>query len=72
MIEADHGVVAAGPETGALRRLAGYNLPVQTIRHQRVATAAVDDIPVDHPVVRVTDVSCYVPTEKCGYFYGFF
>ena len=72
VIEADHVVVAAGPWTGVLGRLAGYNLPVQTIRHQRVVTAAIDDIPIHHPVVRVTDVSCYVRPEKGGYLYGFF
>ena len=42
------------------------------IRHQRVTTAAVSGIPDHHPVVRVTDASCYLRPEEGGYLYGFF
>jgi 4-methylaminobutanoate oxidase (formaldehyde-forming) len=45
---------------------------MQTIRHQRATTVPVGGIPAHHPVVRVTDVSCYVRPEKGGYLYGFF
>ncbi len=72
IITADHVVVTAGPWTGILAQHAGCQLPVQTIRHQRVVTEPVHGIPAHHPVVRVTDVSCYVRPEHGGYLYGFF
>ena len=72
IIEADQVVVTAGPWTGKLGQLAGYQLPMQTIRHQRVVTVPVADIPAHHPVVRVTDMSCYIRPEHGGYLYGFF
>lgn len=71
-IEAENVVVTAGPWTGAIAHTVGLSLPVQPIRHQRVTTAPVSGIPDHHPVVRVTDVSCYVRPEEGGYLYGFF
>ena len=69
---ADRIVVTAGPWTAALAHRAGGDLPLQTIRHQRARTVAVDGIPQDHPVVRVTDVSCYLRPDRGGYLFGFF
>ncbi len=71
-VEAEHVVVTAGPWTGALARTAGYEPPMVPIRHQRVITWPVDGIPDHHPVVRVTDASCYLRPEAGGYLYGFF
>jgi 4-methylaminobutanoate oxidase (formaldehyde-forming) len=45
---------------------------MQPIRHQRARTVPTAGIPAHHPVVRVTDVSCYVRPEQGGYLYGFF
>ncbi len=70
--EADAVVVTSGPWTDTLVRRNAYRLPVQAIRHQRVRTVPVAGIPAHHPVVRVTDVSCYVRPEQGGYLYGFF
>ena len=44
---------------------------MQTIRHQRARTAPAG-VSADHPVVRVTEASCYVRPERGGYLYGFF
>ncbi len=69
---AERVIVACGPWTGRIARLAGVELPMQTIRHQRARTVPVGGIPEDHPVVRVTDVSCYLRPDQGGYLYGFF
>ncbi len=71
-IPADHVVITAGPWTGLLARQTGFQLPMQPIRHQRVCTVPVEGIPEHHPVVRVTDVSCYVRRERGRYLYGYF
>jgi sarcosine oxidase, subunit beta len=52
--------------------LAGHCTAMVPIRHQRVTTAPVSGIPDHHPVVRVTDESCYLRPEEGGYLYGFF
>lgn len=71
-VEAEHIVVTAGPWTGTVAKMAGYEPSVVPIRHQRVTTVPVKGIPAHHPVVRVTDTSCYVRPENGGYLYGFF
>ena len=50
----------------------GATTAVQPIRHQRVRTVPTPGIPNHHPVVRVTDVSCYLRPDKGGYLYGYF
>jgi glycine/D-amino acid oxidase-like deaminating enzyme len=79
-VETDHGfveagqvIVTAGPWTGSfVAKATGFVPPMQPIRHQRATTVPVAGIPDYHPVVRATDVSCYVRPEKGGYLYGFF
>jgi 4-methylaminobutanoate oxidase (formaldehyde-forming) len=71
-IAADTVIVTAGPWTGLLAGWAGLRIPMQPIRHQRVITKPTAGIPEHHPVVRVTDVSCYIRPEQGGYLYGFF
>lgn len=71
-IEAEHVVVTAGPWSALITKMVGVVLPIQLIRHQRVITAPVAGIPDYHPVVRVTDASCYLRPERGGYLYGFF
>lgn len=72
LVEAEYVVVTAGPWTGTLAKMAGHQTAMVPIRHQRVTTAAVSGIPDHHPVVRVTDASCYLRPEGDGYLYGFF
>ena len=69
---ADRVVVTAGPWTGQIARAAGFEMAVWPIRHQRVVTVPTSGISDHHPVVRVTDVSCYLRPEAGGYLYGFF
>lgn len=71
-IAADTVIVASGPWTASLARQSGHDLPLVPIRHQRVRTVPTAGIPDHHPVVRVTDVSCYVRPDQGGYLYGFF
>jgi glycine/D-amino acid oxidase-like deaminating enzyme len=72
-IGADAVVLTGGPWTATLlRQWAGYDLATATIRHQRVCTVPQSGIPSHHPVVRVTDESCYLRPEAGGYLYGFF
>ncbi len=71
-VEAEHVVVTAGPWTGTIAEMAGHRTAMVPIRHQRVTTAPVSGIPDHHPVVRVTDASCYLRPEEGGYLYGFF
>jgi glycine/D-amino acid oxidase-like deaminating enzyme len=71
-VEAEHVVVTAGPWTGTIAEMAGHRTAMVPIRHQRVNTAPVSGIPEHHPVVRVTDASCYLRPEEEGYLYGFF
>ena len=71
-IAADRVVLTAGPwSSRLLRRFGADELPLQTIRHQRARTAAAG-VAEEHPVVRVTEASCYVRPERGGYLYGFF
>ena len=72
LVEADAVIVTSGPWTAQLARQSGHDLPLVPIRHQRVRTVPAAGIPDHHPVVRVTDVSCYVRPEQGGYLYGFF
>ena len=71
-IAADTVIVTSGPWTASLARQSGHDLPLVAIRHQRVRTVPTAGIPDHHPVVRVTDVSCYVRPDQGGYLYGFF
>jgi sarcosine dehydrogenase len=71
-VEAEQVVVTAGPWTGTVARMVGYEPVMVPIRHQRVITSPVPGIPGHHPVVRVTDASCYLRPEEGGYLYGFF
>jgi sarcosine dehydrogenase len=71
-VEAEHVVVTAGPWTGSIAEMAGHRTAMVPIRHQRVTTVPVSGIPDHHPVVRVTDESCYLRPEEGGYLYGFF
>ena len=71
-VEAERVVVTAGPWTGILTKTVGYEPAMVPIRHQRVITAPAQGIPDHHPVVRVTDVSCYLRPEGGRYLYGFF
>ncbi len=71
-VEAEQVVVTAGPWTGILAKLAGHRPAMVPIRHQRVTTAPAAGIPARHPVVRVTDASCYLRPESGGYLYGYF
>jgi sarcosine dehydrogenase len=71
-VEAEHVVVTAGPWTGIIAEMAGHRTAMVPIRHQRVTTGPVSGIPDHHPVVRVTDESCYLRPEGGGYLYGFF
>src|SRR5215207_1520728 len=72
LVEAERVVLTAGPWTGLVAKTVGYEPPMVPIRHQRVTTAPVPGIPGHHPVVRVTDASCYLRPEEGGYLYGFF
>ena len=65
-------MVTAGPWTGTIAEMAGHRTAMVPIRHQRVTTVPVSGIPDHHPVVRVTDASCYLRPEEGGYLYGFF
>jgi sarcosine dehydrogenase len=71
-VEAGYVVVTAGPWTGTFAKMAGHRTAMVPIRHQRVTTAPAAGIPEHHPVVRVTDASCYLRPEEGGYLYGFF
>ena len=71
-VEAEHVVVTAGPWTGTIAKMVGYQTALVPIRHQRVTTAPLQGIPDHHPVVRVTDASCYLRPEEGGYLYGYF
>jgi glycine/D-amino acid oxidase-like deaminating enzyme len=72
LVEAEQVVVTAGPWTGIVARMVGYEPAMVPIRHQRVTTAPAPGVPGHHPVVRVTDASCYLRPEEGGYLYGFF
>ncbi len=71
-VEAERVVVTAGPWTGILAKMTGHEPAMVPIRHQRVTTVPASGIPDHHPVVRVTDASCYLRPEDGGYLYGFF
>jgi 4-methylaminobutanoate oxidase (formaldehyde-forming) len=71
-VEAERVVVTAGPWTGVVAKMVGHEPAMVPIRHQRVTTAPAPGIPDHHPVVRVTDASCYLRPESGGYLYGFF
>ena len=71
-ITSNYVVITAGPWGAALAKEVGATTAVQPIRHQRVRTVPTPGIPDYHPVVRITDVSCYLRPEKGGYLYGYF
>jgi len=66
LVEAEQVVVTAGPWTGTIAKMAGHRTAMVPIRHQRVTTGPVSGIPEHHPVVRVTDASCYLRSEEGG------
>jgi glycine/D-amino acid oxidase-like deaminating enzyme len=72
LVEAERVVVTAGPWTGILAKMVGHAPAMVPIRHQRVTTVPTPGIPDHHPVVRVTDASCYLRPEDGGFLYGFF
>ncbi len=73
LVEAERVVITAGPWTGVIsKKMAGHEPAMVPIRHQRVTTVPAPGIPGHHPVVRVTDASCYLRPESGGYLYGFF
>src|SRR3712207_9509716 len=63
-VEAEQVVLTAGPWTGTIAEMAGHKTAMVPIRHQRVTTTPVSGIPEHHPVVRVTDASCYLRPEE--------
>ncbi|MEX0717741.1 MAG: FAD-dependent oxidoreductase [Planctomycetaceae bacterium] len=69
-VPADAVIVTAGPWTGMLARLAGCELAMTPIRHQRALTAPLPGIPDHFPVVRLTDLSIYLRAERGGYLFG--
>jgi sarcosine dehydrogenase len=71
-VGAEKVVITAGPWTGVLAMTAGYEPAMVPIRHQRVTTGYAPGIPDHHPVVRVTDLSCYLRPENGGYLHGIF
>jgi sarcosine dehydrogenase len=71
-VGAEKVVITAGPWTGLLAKTAGYEPAMVPIRHQRVTTGYALGIPDHHPVVRVTDLSCYLRPENGGYLHGIF
>jgi 4-methylaminobutanoate oxidase (formaldehyde-forming) len=73
LVEAERVVVTAGPWTGTIaKEMVGHEPAMVPIRHQRATTVPVPGVPDHHPVVRVTDASCYLRPEEGGYLYGFF
>lgn len=70
--EAEKVVVTAGPWTTLLVKTVGIEPAVVPIRHQRVTTSPVLGVPDHHPVVRVTDASCYLRPERGGFLHDFF
>jgi sarcosine dehydrogenase len=72
LVEAEKVVITAGPWTRLLAKTAGYEPAMVPIRHQRVTTGYAPGIPDYHPVVRVTDLSCYLRPENGGYLHGIF
>src|SRR5215210_1617843 len=72
LVDAERVVVTAGPWTGIVAKMVGYEPAMVPICHQRVTTAPAPGVPGHHPVVRVTDASCYLRPEEGGYLYGFF
>jgi len=71
-IGAEKVVITAGPWSGLLAKTAGYEPAMVPIRHQRLTTGYAPGIPDHHPVVRVTDLSCYLRPENGGYLHGIF
>lgn len=65
-------VVAAGPWTASIARSLGIPLPAQPIRHQRIRTGPWDALPMDHPVVRIPDLSSYVRPDGRSLVLGHF
>ena len=72
LVEAEKVAITAGPWTGLLAKTAGYEPAMVPIRHQRVTTGYAPGISDHHPVVRVTDLSCYLRPENGGYLHGIF
>ncbi|MAF12054.1 hypothetical protein CMK11_16545 [Candidatus Poribacteria bacterium] len=72
VVSTDRAIITAGPWCGMLASHARHTAAMRPLRHQRAETVPVDTITEHMPVVRVTDVSCYVRPWEGGYTYGFF
>lgn len=72
VIAARHVVITAGPWTALLAEQTGFVPPVEGIRLQQARTVADPAMPVNHPVVRIPDQSCYLRPERGGYLFGLF
>ncbi|MBT3269721.1 FAD-dependent oxidoreductase [Candidatus Poribacteria bacterium] len=72
VVSTDTAIITAGPWGGMLAAHARHTAAMRPLRHQRAETVPVDTATDHMPVVRVTDVSCYVRPWEGGYTYGFF
>ncbi len=72
VVSTDAAIITAGPWGGLLASHGGHTAAMRPIRHQRAETEPVATVTEHMPVVRVTDVSCYVRPWDGGYTYGFF
>lgn len=72
VVSTDTAIITAGPWGGMLAAHANHTAAVRPLRHQRAETVPVATVTEQMPVVRVTDVSCYVRPWEGGYSYGFF
>lgn len=72
VVSTDTAIITAGPWGGMLAAHADHTAAMRPLRHQRAETVPVDTMTEHMPVVRVTDVSCYVRPWEGGYTYGFF
>lgn len=71
-IETGCVVITVGPWARSALARAGIFVPMQPFRLQQARTEPLEQIPDDHPVVRIPDTSCYLRPEQGGYLFGMF
>ena len=65
-IETDAAVIAAGPMSGPLAALAGVDLPLVTIRRQKVILPDVPEVPADGPMTIDEDTGAHWRPAQSG------
>lgn len=69
-IAAGQVILCAGPQSGALGKLAGWEIPIQPVRRMSWVTGPFDGVPQEAPFTIDFEQSLYFHPESSGFLFG--